>query len=82
MLIGNTRTANRYATNCSVAGTIDKGYYGDIADDFGNETTGWTTDLVPLSATNFFKYIYATAVTEEEAEADKCSFYVAPTTDK
>jgi hypothetical protein len=79
MIFGQSRSDVRKATNCSIAGSIDKGYYGDIADEFGDYKTGWTTDLLPLSATNFFKYIYATAVTKEEAEADKCSFYVAPT---
>jgi hypothetical protein len=79
MITGVSRTDTMKATNCSVAGSIDKGYYGDYQDDFGNEQTGWTTDVVDISADNFFNYIYGTAVTKEEAEADKCSFYVAPT---
>jgi hypothetical protein len=79
MVLAESRTDTNKATNCQVAGSIDKGYYGSYVDEFGTEKTGWTTDLLPLSATNFFNYIYATAVTKEEAEADKCSFYVAPT---
>ncbi|MBO7220086.1 MAG: hypothetical protein J6V21_02720 [Alistipes sp.] len=82
MIFGQTRNDSRKATNCQVAGSIDKGYYGDIVDEFGTEKTGWTADVVDISATNFFNYIYSTAVTEDVAKGDGCSFYVAPTTDK
>ena len=72
-IMGVSRTDAIKATNCVIAGSIDKGYYGDYQDDFGNEKTGWTTDLVPISADNFFNYIYATAVTPEVAAADNCT---------
>ncbi|MBO7220860.1 MAG: hypothetical protein J6V21_06725, partial [Alistipes sp.] len=79
MILGVARTDAIKATNCVIAGSIDKGYYGDYQDDFGNEKTGWTTDLVPISADTFFKYIYGTAIEADVAEGDGCSFYVAPT---
>jgi hypothetical protein len=72
-IMGVSRSETVKATNCVIAGSIDKGYYGDYQDDFGNEKTGWTTDLVPISADNFFNYIYATAVTPEVAAADNCT---------
>jgi hypothetical protein len=79
---GDARSNTVKATNCQIAGSIDKGEYGSYVDEFGTEKTGWTTDLVPLSATNFFKYIYNKEVTEDVAKGDGCSVYVAPTTDK
>ena len=78
MLIGNTRTANRYATNCKVAGSIDKGYYGPIVDKFGNDVEGWAEEPVALTADNFYKFIYSTAVDASVAEGDGCSLYTAP----
>ena len=82
MLMGCTRTANRYATNCQVAGSIDKGENSPYQNEFDEEITGWHSSPKPLSASNYFEYIYSSAVTKEVAEGDSCSFYVAPTTDK
>jgi hypothetical protein len=80
MLIGNTRTANRYAQDCSVAGTIDKGEDGDYKDkETGKMETGWHESPITLKTDNFFKYIYNKEVTEDVAKGDGCSFYVAPT---
>ena len=82
MVLAESRSNTNKATNCQIAGSIDKGYYGSYVDEFGTEKTGWTADVVDISATNFFNYIYSTAVTEDVAKGDGCSFYVAPTTDK
>ncbi len=80
MLIGNTRTANRYATNCSVAGTIDKGKNGQHYDPTEDATVdGWYSFEETLTAETFHNYIYSTAVDASVAANDVCSFYVAPT---
>ena len=77
MIMGVARTNDRKGTNCSVAGTIDKGYYGQIVDNFGNHVLGWEEDPVTLTADNFYKFIYSTAVDASVAEGDGCSFYTA-----
>ena len=80
MLIGNTRTANRYATECQVAGTIDKGVEKKVVHPVTKvETITLVGDPKTLSESDYFEYIYSSAVTKEVAEGDKCSFYVAPT---
>ncbi|MBO7220616.1 MAG: hypothetical protein J6V21_05470, partial [Alistipes sp.] len=79
MLMGIDRNNNRYAQNCSIAGTIDKGKYDYFPDAFGDVSERWGSDEVTISADNFFDYIYATAIEADVAEGDGCSFYVAPT---
>jgi hypothetical protein len=76
---GDARSNTVKVTNCQIAGSIDKGKYDYFPDAFGDVSERWGSDEVTISADNFFNYIYGTAVTKEEAEADKCSFYVAPT---
>ena len=78
MITGVSRTDTIKATDCQVAGTIDKGYYGLVTDKFGNEVEGWAADPITLSTDNFYNYIYGTAVTEDVAEGDGCSLYTAP----
>ena len=82
MIFGMERTDTVKATNCSVAGTIDKGEDSQYQDEFGETITGWHSSPVPLTADNFHKYIYSVAVDASVATGDGCSFYVAPTTDK
>ena len=82
MVVGVAHSDATKVTNCSVAGTIDKGEDSPYQDEFGEDKTGWHSSSKTLSESNYFEYIYSSAVTKEVAEGDSCSFYVAPTTDK
>ena len=83
MIFGQSRTDVRKATNCKVAGSIDKGQYGEYFDEEADgNVTGWYSASVTLAADIFHNYIYSEAITAEQATTDKCTFYVAPTTDK
>ena len=76
---GDVRTDKVKATNCQVAGTIDKGEDGPYQDEFGEDMTGWHSASETLTADNFHKYIYSATVDASVATGDGCSFYVAPT---
>ena len=74
LITGLTRTDYVHGVNCSVAGTVDKGYYGDYQDEFGIGQTGYTKDPITISADNYINYLYGTAVTAEVATGDSCVF--------
>ena len=79
MIFGMERTDAVKATNCSVAGTIDKGVEKTVVHPVTKvETTSWVSDSKTLSESNYFEYIYSSAVTKEVAEGDGCSLYTAP----
>ena len=80
MVVGVAHSDATKVTNCQVAGTIDKGVEKTVVHPVTKvETTTWVSDSKILSESNYFDYIYSSAVTKEVAEGDSCSFYVAPT---
>ena len=77
MITGVSRTDTVKATNCQVAGSIDKGKDGPHYDEEADETkTGWYSSPVLLAADNFHNYIYSATVDASVAFADACVFYV------
>ena len=79
MIVGNVRTDATKATNCQVAGTIDRGYWNTNKwdDEADGVVPGWDSRPVTLTADNFYNYIYSSAVDASVAEGDGCSFYTA-----
>jgi hypothetical protein len=71
--MGVSRSETVKATDCVIGGVMDKGKFDYFPDAFGDVSERWGSDEVPLSADNFFNYIYATAVTPEVAAADNCT---------
>ena len=78
MIIAAGRSDNVYAKDCKVGGKITHTVLmdGDASDPDPVETT--VTDTI--DGTNYYKFIYSTAIDEATATADGCSFLsVKPT---
>ena len=73
MIMGTARTDARKAMDCSVAGTIDKGQYGEYSNDLEELVKGWYSASETLTADNFHKYIYGAAVEASVATGDGCT---------
>ncbi len=75
MVIGMERTDTVKATNCSVAGTIDKGKNGPHYDPTEDATvdSGWYSFVETLYTTTFHKYIYSEPVDASVAANDGCT---------
>ena len=82
MIFGQSRTDVRKATNCQVAGSIDKGVKKTVVHPVTKvETTTWVSDSKTLNASNFHNYIYSAAVDASVATGDGCTCPTpAPTT--
>ena len=75
MVVGVAHSDATKVTNCSVAGTIDKGKDGPHYDPKEDEyvDSGWYSDPATLYTTNFHNYIYSAAVDASVAAADGCT---------
>ncbi len=80
MITGVSRTDTIKATDCQVAGTIDKGKNGLHYDqETDSNVEGWYSFVETLTAENFHNYIYGEPVEASVATEDSCSYYVRPT---
>ena len=75
MVVGVAHSDATKVTNCSVAGTIDKGKDGPHYDPKEDEyvDSGWYSDPATLYSTNFHNYIYSATVDASVATGDGCT---------
>ncbi len=85
MVTGSARVADKaVATNCYVGGYIDKGVYkADQNQSTGEYETKWWPNQVKMGKSNYWKYVYGTRPSENDAESisiitgDGCGFITA-----
>ena len=82
MIMGQEHTDTVKASNCKVGGNlifaVKKDYEYDMSID--QEVEIITDILTPIDASSWFKYIYKSAITEDQAVADGCSLLTAKPT--
>ena len=72
-IMGIARAEATKASNCKIGGNMIFSQDGkETEDDMGNPTTVYTPILTPITADNYFQYIYITAVEQAVAEGDGC----------
>ena len=77
MIMGQERTDTVKASNCKVGGNlVFSTEQGEDSD--GNPET--KDVLTPIDASSWFKYIYKSAITEDQAVADGCSLLTSKPT--
>ncbi len=71
MITGSARVADKaVATNCYVGGYIDKGVYKeDQNQSTGEYETKWWPNQVKMGKSNYWKYVYGTRPSENDAES-------------
>ena len=81
MLVGNSRTDAIYASGCKIGGNLILAEeVSEEIDASGDTITTVAPVKIPITADNYYEYIYNTAVSKAVAEGDECSYLsVKPT---
>jgi hypothetical protein len=74
-IMGMARAEATKASGCKIGGNLIFAEETKTeTDDSGDEQTTTTETLTPITADNYFQYIYTTAVTQDVATEDGCEY--------